>query len=82
MLQIKENRPDQSKEPNTKFPVVDDIYDDDILTDPKHQLFSLQIAGLHWKLMYNKTPKLCTEWLTGVKATKNLNYKLQMICLL
>lgn len=36
------------------FPVVDDIYDEKILTDPDHKLYSLDLAALHYKVAYVK----------------------------
>ena len=30
------------------FPMVDDIYDSKILTDPNHKLSSLDVASLHY----------------------------------
>lgn len=51
---IKQRKSSVAEPPKPSFPVVDDIYDDKILTDPDHKLFSLNMAALHYKVAYVK----------------------------
>ena len=49
-----ENITEDTESDPYNFPVVDDIYDEKILTDPEHKLYSLDLAALHYKVAYVK----------------------------